>query len=393
MKKIGLINNCLDIKNNNLLSLPLLGKPLIEYNISLLNEYVSDLFCLLNNFNLSLFSIYNHINVDDNNYDINFFNELGYTLFINANLLFMEKNIIDNIINIHLSNNYEITIGVFNNDKFYCIDNKLLFNLLSKHGVKVLNNINNYIDGCNKKYLEFDSKSVIINDLLSLNRIEDKLRNYINLKHLENGVYVVDINSTYISYDTVISPGSIIYPNTFIYGKSVIGKSVKIGPNCEIFNSVLKDNVICKYSVIFDSEIGDFARVGPFAHIRMNSIIGNNDRIGNFVEVKNSVLGHDTKSAHLTYIGDTICGNMVNFGCSSIIVNFDGKVKSKTIIGDDVFLGCNSNLVAPITISNNTYIAAGSTVTSNTLDGDFVIARSRPVVKRSYAYKYKKGAR
>ena len=237
MKKIGLINNCLDIKNNNLLSLPLLGKPLIEYNISLLNEYVSDLFCLLNNFNLSLFSIYNHINVDDNNYDINFFNELGYTLFINANLLFMEKNIIDNIINIHLSNNYDITIGVFNNDKFYCIDNKLLFNLLSKHGVKVLNNINNYIDGFNKKYLEFDSKSVIINDLLSLNRIEDKLRNYINLKHLENGVYVVDINSTYISYDTVISPGSIIYPNTFIYGKSVIGKSVKIGPNCEIFNS------------------------------------------------------------------------------------------------------------------------------------------------------------
>jgi len=142
--------------------------------------------------------------------------------------------------------------------------------------------------------------------------------------------------------------------------------------------------VIVKHSLVFDSEVNENSTIGPFAHLRNQAIIGPNNRIGNFVEVKNSNTGFNTKAAHLAYIGDTQTGENVNFGCGSITVNYDGVKKHKTIIGDDVFIGCNTNLVAPISIGDNVFIAAGSTVTKDVPKGALAIARNRQINKADY---------
>ena len=228
-----------------------------------------------------------------------------------------------------------------------------------------------------------------INDLYALSVVEDKVRQKVLKKHTLNGVNIVNANTVTIFPDVVIESGVTIYPNCFIRGNTVIKKGAVIGPNTELNNAIIEENAIVKHSLVTDSKIGMNATVGPFAHIRMNTVIGSNDRIGNFVEVKNSTLGDTTKASHLSYLGDSVIGNKVNIGCGSITVNYDGKNKSKTIIGDNVFIGCNSNLIAPIEIKNNAFIAAGSTITNDVEENDLAIARSRQVNKKGYAKKYK----
>ena len=228
-----------------------------------------------------------------------------------------------------------------------------------------------------------------INDLYALSVVEEKLEEEIKKNLLLNGITIVNKNSVVIGPDVEIEKGVTIYPNSFIMGKTKIGKNAVIGPNTEIFDSVINENVLCRHSVVYDSTILKDATVGPFAHIRMNTVVGEKDRIGNFVEVKNSMLGVNTKASHLSYLGDSEIGNNVNIGCGSITVNYDGKKKSKTVIGNNVFVGCNSNLIAPITIKDDAFIAAGSTITDNVDEADLAIARSKQINKKGYAKKYK----
>ena len=141
-------------------------------------------------------------------------------------------------------------------------------------------------------------------------------------------------------------------------------------------------------SLVNDSTVGKDAKIGPFTHLRMNTVVGEGDRIGNFVEIKNSTIGRKTNVSHLTYIGDTDCGSGVNFGCGVVTVNYDGKNKFRTTIGDNVFIGCNSNLIAPVTIKTGGFIAAGSTITDNLEEDDFAIARAKQVTKKGYAKKF-----
>jgi bifunctional UDP-N-acetylglucosamine pyrophosphorylase/glucosamine-1-phosphate N-acetyltransferase len=129
------------------------------------------------------------------------------------------------------------------------------------------------------------------------------------------------------------------------------------------------------------------ATVGPFAHIRNHSLVGDQVRLGNFVEIKNSTFGHNSNAAHLSYIGDSDVGKKVNVGCGSITVNYDGFNKHKTTIGDETFIGCNSNLIAPLTIGKNVYVAAGSTITDDIPDDAFAIARERQITKPNYQKK------
>ncbi len=228
-----------------------------------------------------------------------------------------------------------------------------------------------------------------INDLYSLSVVEEKLEEDIKKKLLLSGVTIINKNTVTIGPDVEIEPGVTIYPNSFIMGKTKICKNSIIGPSSEIYNSIICENVLCRQSVVYDSTISKDATVGPFAHIRMNTIIGEKNRIGNFVEVKNSILGVNTKASHLSYLGDSEIGNNVNIGCGSITVNYDGKKKSKTIIGNNVFVGCNSNLIAPITIKDDSFIAAGSTITLDVEESDLAIARSKQINKKGYAKKYK----
>ena len=251
---------------------------------------------------------------------------------------------------------------------------KILSNAGLKIGAYIVDNPVN-VSGCN--------------DNLQLSMLEQYLQRKINVNLLKKGVYLENpFQATVVSIDSTIEPGVRIYNNCKIIN-SIIKSGAVIKENSTIINSTIGKSTI-NNSYIDDSIIDDNVTIGPYAHIRMNTHISNDVRIGNFVEVKNSNIGIGTKCAHLTYIGDSIVGKNVNFGCGTVTVNYDGKNKNKTIIGDDVFIGCNSNLIAPITIKDGAFIAAGSTVTTNLEENDFVIARQKEVIKKGYSKKYKK---
>lgn len=218
-----------------------------------------------------------------------------------------------------------------------------------------------------------------VNSRVQLAEAEEILRLRINNKHMENGVTLIDPKSTYIGVDVAIEKDTIIYPGNVIEGKVVIKEGCIIYSNSRIKDSVIEEGVTIQNSVILESHIGKNTTVGPFAYIRPESNIGENVRIGDFVEIKKSTIGNDTKVSHLTYIGDAEVGSDCNFGCGTVIVNYDGKHKHKTIIGDNVFVGCNANLVSPVEIEDNTYIAAGSTITKKVPRNALAVARTKQV--------------
>ncbi len=223
-----------------------------------------------------------------------------------------------------------------------------------------------------------------VNDRLQLSQAEKVMRKRINTYHALNGVTFIDIDNTYIEPDVTIGADSVIYPGALLQKASHIGKNVVIGPNCRIVNSTIEDGCDVYFSTVVDSKVGENTHVGPYAYLRPNSNVGSNCKVGDFVELKNASLGDGTKVSHLTYIGDAEVGKNVNFGCGTVIVNYDGKNKYKTVIGDNAFIGCNSNLVSPVKVNNNAYIAAGSTITEEVPEDSLAIARSRQVIKDNW---------
>ena len=205
-----------------------------------------------------------------------------------------------------------------------------------------------------------------------------------NSRLMDNGVSFIAPENTYISPFAEIGVDSLIYPEVFIEGESKIGENCTIYGNTTITNSILKNNITVKSSVILDSEIGDNTSVGPFAYIRPNSQIGENVKVGDFVEIKKSKIGNGTKISHLTYVGDSVVGERVNFGCGTVTVNYDGKNKFTTTIGNDCFIGCNTNLVSPVTVNDNAFIAAGSTITDDVEENALAIARARQINKKGW---------
>ncbi|ATP38611.1 bifunctional UDP-N-acetylglucosamine diphosphorylase/glucosamine-1-phosphate N-acetyltransferase GlmU [Solibacillus sp. R5-41] len=226
-----------------------------------------------------------------------------------------------------------------------------------------------------------------VNDRFALSQAEELMRARINERHMRNGVTIINPATTHISADAIIGSDSVILPGVIIEGKTVIGEDCHIGPNSHIVQSIIGNSTKIHSSVVLNSRVGDETSVGPFAHLRPDSSLGNHVKIGNFVEVKKSTLGDDTKVSHLSYIGDAEIGNNVNVGCGSITVNYDGKNKFKTIIEDDVFVGCNSNLVAPVKLGKGSFIAAGSTITKEVPGDALAIARARQENKQNYVSK------
>ena len=216
-----------------------------------------------------------------------------------------------------------------------------------------------------------------INSRSQLAEAEEILRERINQKHMENGVTFIDKNSIYIGTDVIIGKDTIIYPNNIIEGKTIIGEDVTLYQNNRISSSKIGNETIVESSVILDSTIGKASKIGPFSYIRPESQIRDNVKIGDFVEIKKSIIGSGTKVSHHTYIGDAEVGKDVNFGCGTVVVNYDGEKKHKTIIGDNAFIGCNTNLVAPVKVEQNAYTAAGSTITENVPKNSLAIARSK----------------
>ncbi|HHW36386.1 MAG TPA: bifunctional UDP-N-acetylglucosamine diphosphorylase/glucosamine-1-phosphate N-acetyltransferase GlmU [Bacillales bacterium] len=288
---------------------------------------------------------------------------------------------------------HELTVKEINTGT-YCFDNQSLFLALKEvknenvqgefylpDVIEILKNKGETIAA----YQTADMDETLgVNDRIALAQAENIMKHRINKDHMKNGVTIIDPANTYISAEVIIGNDTTIYPGTVIRGQTVIGSDCNIGPNSEIDNCKIGERTVIRHSAAYDSEVGNDVKIGPFAHIRPQSTLHNEVKIGNFVEVKKSVLGTGSKVSHLSYIGDAEVGTDVNIGCGSITVNYDGEKKHLTKIEDGVFVGCNSNLVAPVTIGRNSFIAAGSTITENVPESSLSIARARQMNKVGY---------
>ena len=352
-------------------------------------------------------------------------NLLGYTLIVPGDLPLLNKQELNDFINYHKESKNDVNIlttfmkdptnygriirendeivdvveqedvnetqALINevNTGIYCINTCVLVNLIESDNlpdiIKLCKQTNRKVGTYVSKHSEY---YIDVNDFYTLSIVEQRIRFYTNKKHLMNGVNIISPETVTIASNVIIESGVTIYPNTFITGDSTVYKGATIGPDSEVHNSIVDEDAIVRHSLITDSYVGKKTTVGPFAHLRNNTHVGNDCRIGNYVEIKNSRIGDFTKISHLTYIGDTTCGSNVNWGCGTVTVNYDGKNKNKTIVGDNVFIGCNTNLIAPLKVGNNAFIAAGSTITEDVPDEAFSIARERQVTKEDYARKY-----
>jgi bifunctional UDP-N-acetylglucosamine pyrophosphorylase/glucosamine-1-phosphate N-acetyltransferase len=195
---------------------------------------------------------------------------------------------------------------------------------------------------------------------------------------MEQGVGLIDPERTYIEVDVEIGPDTVLEPGCTLRGRTRVGGACRIASGAVIDDSTLGDGVWIKpNSWIEQSTLGRDCVVGPSAHLRPGNVLGDGVRIGNFVELKNSRIGAGTKADHLSYIGDADVGERVTFACGAITVNYDGRNKNRTLVGDGAFIGCNSNLIAPVTVQPGAYVAAGSTITSEVPSGALGVARAR----------------
>lgn len=301
---------------------------------------------------------------------------------------------VEKIVEFKDCNEEEVKVNEINSG-MYCFDINILLNTLGK-----LNNNNNqgeyYLtdvieilknEGKKVGAIAVDVEEITaVNSKVELSVANDIMRSRINRNHMDNGVIIMDPRSTYIECDVIIGQDTVVYPGNIIEGTTVVGENCVLYSNNRITNSIIGDDVTVENSVVLNSKIGNNTTVGPFAYIRPETTIGENARIGDFVEIKKSSIGDGTKVSHLTYIGDAEVGEKCNFGCGTVVVNYDGKAKYKTTIGNNVFIGCNTNLVSPVEVEDNTYIAAGSTITEKIPEGSLAIARARQINKENWVY-------
>ncbi len=203
-------------------------------------------------------------------------------------------------------------------------------------------------------------------------------------KLLTLGVEIPCFDGIIIDKTVTVGADTVILPNTILMGETKIGKGCVIGPNSYICDSEIGNNTKLNNTQCYNSQIGSGVTAGPFVHIRPNCKIADNVHIGNFVEVKNSTVDEGSKLPHLLYVGDSDVGKDVNFGCGCVTVNYDGRNKSRTTVKDGAFIGCNTNLVAPVTVGENAFTAAGSTITDNVPDENLAIARAKQVNKTGW---------
>ncbi len=207
--------------------------------------------------------------------------------------------------------------------------------------------------------------------------LELMLRDRIVQAHIQSGVRILDPKSVYIDPRAAIGSGTMILPGTILQGETIIGQNCTIGPNALVRNCEIGDFSEVNASQVLESTVGQRTHIGPFAYVRPGSHIGSDIKVGDFVEVKNSTIGDGTKISHLTYVGDSDVGEHVNFGCGTVTTNYDGFQKHRCTIGDHAFIGCNTNLIAPVTLGEGAYTAAGSTITEDVPADALAVARAR----------------
>ena len=205
-----------------------------------------------------------------------------------------------------------------------------------------------------------------------------------------DGVDIWDFDNCYVGPFAEVAPGAVLMPGTILKGNTRIAAGAVIGPNSLLENAAVGEGSTVNASQIYDSTIGKNTNVGPFAYVRPHCTVGDDIKVGDFVELKNSTIGDGTKISHLTYVGDTDLGRRINLGCGTVTVNYDGKSKYRCTVGDDSFIGCNTNMIAPVTIGRGSYVAAGSTITDDVPEESLAIARARQTNKPGWAAQRRK---
>jgi bifunctional UDP-N-acetylglucosamine pyrophosphorylase/glucosamine-1-phosphate N-acetyltransferase len=202
---------------------------------------------------------------------------------------------------------------------------------------------------------------------------------------LASGVEMLDPAAVYVEDSVVVEAGTLLLPGTILRGDTVVGENCQIGPNTMLTDCTVGAGSTVNASQCEESEIGERCQIGPYTHIRPHCVVGEGSKIGAFVQLKNCTLGVETKMAHLTYVGDSDVGNYCNFGCGVVTCNYDGFEKFRTVIGDKVFVGCNTNLVPPVAVGDGAYIAAATTVTEDVPEDAMAIGRTRQQIKEGWA--------
>lgn len=291
---------------------------------------------------------------------------------------FIDADTIKDAIAMHINDGNDMTV-ISEENIGYCINS----GAIGKSGLKT-----GIYDSLN------DNIGLTANTGAELNRLNETMRHLILEKLMNNEVDIPCTDGIIIGPDCKIGCDTKILPNTIIIGNVTIGEDCVIGPNSYIENAEIGNGVKFNNGQIRNAKILNDANIGPFVQIRPDSVIGDGVHLGNFVEVKNSIIGINTSVSHLTYVGDSDVGSGVNFGCGVVTVNFNGKTKNRTVIKDRAFIGCNTNLVAPVTVGENSYTAAGSTITQDVPDNSLAVARERQInkvgwVKKNQPYRKK----
>lgn len=229
-------------------------------------------------------------------------------------------------------------------------------------------------------------KKEIIDELTAM---DDAERECIINQHKQNGVIIPMSTGVFIGKNVTIESGAVILQGSVLTGETHVDTKAQIGPDTWLYNAEVGADASLNNVQAYDCKVLSGADIGPFVHIRPGSTVGKNVHLGNFVEVKNSTIDEGTKVSHLTYVGDSDVGKGVNFGCGCVTVNYTGKQKFRTVIGDHAFIGCNTNLIAPVTVGDYGYTAAGSTITDDVPENALAIARSRQINKENWVIEKK----
>ena len=279
------------------------------------------------------------------------------------------------------------------NAGFYCFDAQALFQALrhidnhNAQGEYMLTDVLGVLKRSghvSTVVAEDFTETIGINDRLWLSKAEEVMQTRIREKLMWAGVTVLSPATTYIEADVSIQKDTVIYPGTVLRGSTRIGEGCEIGPHTTLTNATIGNKTTVIHSVVSDSSVGESCHIGPFAHLRPENTVEDHVRVGNFVELKKSQIGARSKISHLSYVGDAIVGKDVNMGAGTIVVNYDGVNKHQTVISDNAFVGCNSNLVAPVTIGENAFVAAGSTITKDIPAFSLGVARARQENKEGW---------
>ena len=296
------------------------------------------------------------------------------------------------------ANEEQRAIGEINSG-MYCFETKALLSALDEikpqnaQGEYYLTDVLSILHGRGEKvgaHLGGDAQEIAgINDRIQLAEATGVMQERINRAWMKKGVTMVNPSCVYIGVDVILSKDVEIWPGVILEGKTVVGEATVLGPNCRLFNANIGARCRLDTAIVLDSTMQDDCLIGPFAYIRPGSQLGNKVKIGDFVEIKKTTVGQGSKLPHHSYVGDAVIGSGVNIGAGTITCNYDGVNKFKTTIDDGVFVGSNSNLVAPVHLEKRAYVAAGSTVTEDVPEESLAVARGRQ--KNLLGWRKKKG--